>query len=34
MDEVEDYLENCAQVKVDIEVVESLIKPEKTEGFF
>ena len=33
MDAVEDYLENCAQVKVDIEVVESLIKPEKTKGF-
>ena len=31
MDAVEDYLENCAQVKVDIEVVESLVKPEKLE---
>ena len=24
-------LENCAQVKVDIEVMESLLKPEKLE---
>ena len=31
MDAVEVYLENCAQVKVDIEVVESLLKPEKLE---
>ena len=31
MDAVEDYLENCAQVKVDIEVVESLLKPENIE---
>ena len=29
MDAVSDYLANCAQVKVDIEVVESLLKPEK-----
>ena len=28
MDAVENYLEYCAQVKVDIEVVESLLKPE------
>ena len=33
MDAVEDYLENCTQVKVDIEVVESLLKPEKLEVF-
>ena len=33
MDAVEDDLENWAQVKVDIEVVESLLKPEKTRGF-
>ena len=31
MDAVEDYLEICAQVKVDIEVVESLLRPENPE---
>ena len=31
MDAVEDYLENCAEVKVDIDVVQSLLKPEKLE---
>ena len=31
MDAVEEYLENSAQVKVDIEVVESLLKPEKLD---
>ena len=31
MDAVEDYLENCAQVKVDFEVVESLLRPENLE---
>ena len=31
MDAVEDYLENCAQEKVDIEVVQSLLKPEILE---
>ena len=31
MDAVEDYLESCAQVKVDIEVVESLLRPENLE---
>ena len=31
MDTAEDYLEHCAQVKVDIEVVESLLKPENVE---
>ena len=31
MDAVEDYLENCAQVKVDIEVVESLLQPDKLQ---
>ena len=31
MDAVEDYLENCAQVKVDLEVVESLLMPENLE---
>ena len=31
MDAVEDYLENCAQVKVDIEVVESLPRSENLE---
>ena len=29
MDAVEDFVENSAQVKVDIEVVESLPQPEK-----
>ena len=29
---VQDYLENCAHVKVDIEVLESLLKPEKPRG--
>ena len=33
MDAVEDYLENCAQVKVDIEVVESFAEARKTGGF-
>ena len=31
MEAVEDYLENCAHVKVDIEVLESLLKPENLE---
>ena len=31
MDAVEDYLENCAHVKVDIAVVESLLRPENLE---
>ena len=31
MDAVEDYLENCAHVIVDIEVVESLLRPENLE---
>ena len=31
MDAVEDYMENSAQVKVDIEVVESLLQPENRE---
>ena len=29
MEAMEDNLENCAHVKVDIEVLESLLKPEK-----
>ena len=33
MDAVEDYLESCAQVIVDIEVVESLLRPENHEVF-
>ena len=33
MDAVEDYLENGAHVKVDIEVLESLLKPENLEVF-
>ena len=28
---MEVYLENCAHVKVDIEVLESLLKPESLE---
>ena len=28
---MEDYLENCAQVKVDIDVTESLLEPENLE---
>ena len=28
---MEDYLENCAHVKVDMEVLESLLKPENLE---
>ena len=31
VDAVEDYLESCAQVIVDIEVVESLLRPENLE---
>ena len=31
MDAVEDYLESCAKVKVDIEVVERLLRPENLE---
>ena len=31
MEAVEDNLENCAHVKVDIEVLESLLKPENLE---
>ena len=31
MDAVEDYLESCAQVIVDIEVVERLLRPEDLE---
>ena len=31
IDAVEDYLESCAQVIVDIEVVESLLRPENLE---
>ena len=31
MDAVEDYLGNCAHVIVDIEVLESLLRPEKLE---
>ena len=31
MDAVEDYLASCAQVIVDIEVVESLLRPENLE---
>ena len=31
MEAAEDYLENCARVKVDIEVLESLLKPENLE---
>ena len=31
MDAVEYYLENCAQGKVDIEVVESLLRPENLD---
>ena len=31
MDAVEDYLESCAQIKVDIEVVERLLRPENLE---
>ena len=31
MDAVEDYLENCAQVKVDTEVLESLLKLDNLE---
>ena len=32
MEAVEDYLENSAHVKVDIEVLESLLKPGKPGG--
>ena len=31
MDADEDYLENCAQVQVDIEVLESMLRPENLE---
>ena len=31
IDAVEDYLESCAQVKVDIDVVERLLRPENFE---
>ena len=31
MEVVEDYLQNCAHVTVDIEVLESLLKPENLE---
>ena len=31
VDAVEDYMENCAQVKVDVEVVESLSRPDNLE---
>ena len=31
MEAAEDYLENCANVKVDIEVLESLMEPENPE---
>ena len=31
MDAVEDYLESCAQVIVDIDVVERLLRPENLE---
>ena len=31
MEAVDDYLDNCAHVKVDIEVLESLLKPENQE---
>ena len=29
MDAVEDYVESCAQVTVDVDVVERLLRPEK-----
>ena len=31
MEAVEDHLENCANVKVDVEVLESLMEPENLE---
>ena len=31
IDAVEDYLESCAQVTVDIDVVERLLRPENLE---
>ena len=31
MDAVEDYLESCSQIIVDIEVVERLLRPENLE---
>ena len=31
MDAVVEYLENCSQIEVDIEVVESLLKPESRQ---
>ena len=31
MDAVEDYLESCAQIVVDVDVVERLLRPEKIE---
>ena len=31
LESVEDYLDNCAHVKVDSEVLESLLKPENQE---
>ena len=31
IDAVEDYLEKCAQVKVKIDLVESLLRPENLE---
>ena len=33
MEAVEDYLENCANVKVDIEVLECLMEPENHDIF-
>ena len=33
MDAVEDELESCAQVKADVDVVESLLKPEHLEVY-
>ena len=32
MEAVEDYPENCAHVKLDIEALESLLKPENLDG--
>ena len=33
MEAVEDYLENCANMKVDVEVLERLVEPENREIF-
>ena len=33
MEAAEDYLENCANVKVGVEVLESLMEPENLEIF-